>query len=674
MSAEDKDTDASPNEEERPSGSTPGEGRGSDEELTVGGVIEESGPKRTRPIIYDVIGGLVLLLIIVAAIYYYVGFGGEQAARQTPQNAQQQAGAPERPAGEAQQPTLEAPPPVEEWSPAEFQLPPPEETSDVDAALQKAQENMQAGQLIEPEGNNALESFRSVLKSDPGNEQAQEGITEIVKRLIQQANGALDEGRLRDALELVSAAKAIRPDAEGLSDLQSRVEEKREVINALSDASKDLNQGRLLEPEGNNALEGYRHVLELDPENADAQQGVVNVERRLLEMATTAARDLDFAKANQLVEQAAGVRESNEAVNNTRDNIEQFRQDTLQKLATQAQQAIDDGNYDQARDLIGQAGKVAPGSEQVAELQQALTRATVYAKYSPGDTFSDELSSGDQGPTMVVIPVGSFRMGSPDSEAGHTSYEAPVHQVTFTNGIALSQTEVTVSEFRKFIEDTGYTTDAQKDESGSVYSEDTGRVEKRDGVRWFDDFHGENARNDLPVIHVSWDDAQAYVNWLSQQTGQSYRLPSEAEFEYAARGGTTTPYWWGEGSPDSRVENLTGEDDRSSEGRSWDRARAFPGYEDGYWGPAPVGSFVANPFGLMDIGGNVSEWVEDCWHDSYARAPSDGSAWVNRGCKRRVVRGGSWVSPPERTRSAFRISGDPHTHTIQVGFRVARDL
>jgi len=674
MSAEDKDTDASPDKEEQPTGSKPGEGREPEEELTVGGVIEEPGPSRSRPIIYDVIGGLVLLFIIVAGIYYYVGFGGEQVQRQTPEVAQQQATGAEQPAGEEQHPSLEAPPPVEEWSPAEFQLPPPTQTSDVDAELAKAREHMQAGQLIKPEGNNALESFRSVLESDPGNQEAQQGIDGIVQRLIQQANGALDDGRLRDALELVSAARAIRPDAEGLSDLQSRVEAKREVINALSDAASDLKEGRLLEPEGNNALEGYRHVLELDPENSDARQGVVNVERRLLEMATTAARNLDFEKANQLIEQASGVRESDEAVNGTRDNIEQFRQDTLQKLATQATQALDQNDYQQAGDLIDQAAKVAPGGERVAELKQALTRATVYAKYKPGDTFTDELSSGEQGPAMVVIPVGSFRMGSPDSEVGHSSYEAPVHQVTFTKGIALSRTEVTVNQFRQFIEDTGYTTDAQKDGSGSVYSEDTGRVERRDGVRWFDDFHGEKARGDLPVIHVSWDDAQAYVNWLSKQTGHSYRLPSGAEFEYAARGGTTTPYWWGEGSPDRKVENLTGEDDRSSEGRSWDKERAFRDYDDGFWGPAPAGSFVANPFGLSDIGGNVSEWVQDCWHDSYARAPFDGSAWVNRGCKRRVVRGGSWVSPPERTRSAFRISGAPDTHTIQVGFRVARDL
>ncbi len=259
-----------------------------------------------------------------------------------------------------------------------------------------------------------------------------------------------------------------------------------------------------------------------------------------------------------------------------------------------------------------------------------------------------------------------------EGEQGRRSYEGPRHQVTFSNGFAFSRTEVTVGEFRRFVEDTGYTTDAERTGSSSVYSEDSGRVERRNGIHWIHDFHGDRADADLPVIHVSWNDAKAYTDWLSEQTGESYRLPSEAEWEYAARGDTTTPYWWGTGSPDETVENLTGEGDRSDSGRSWNQS--FQGYRDGFWGPAPVGRFEPNPFGLMDIGGNVGEWVEDCWHDSYARAPGDGSAWVNQGCERRVVRGGSWGSPPDRTRSAYRISGAPTTHTTQVGFRVTKDL
>jgi formylglycine-generating enzyme required for sulfatase activity len=162
------------------------------------------------------------------------------------------------------------------------------------------------------------------------------------------------------------------------------------------------------------------------------------------------------------------------------------------------------------------------------------------------------------------------------------------------------------------------------------------------------------------------------VEWLARGTGKSYRLPSEAEFEYALRAGTSTQYWWGDGSPPKPMENLTGEHDISRGRRQW--STYFKGYGDDFWGPAPVASFGANPFGLYDIGGNVGEWVRDCWHDTYLRAPADGSAWVNPGCKLRVVRGGFWASSPDQVRSAFRLSASPDRRDARIGFRIARDL
>ena len=173
-------------------------------------------------------------------------------------------------------------------------------------------------------------------------------------------------------------------------------------------------------------------------------------------------------------------------------------------------------------------------------------------------------------------------------------------------------------------------------------------------------------------MHVSFNDAAAYVAWLSERTGKRYRLPSEAEWEYAERAGSTARYAWGAANPARVIGNFTGDGDRSVSGRSW--TKAFPRYNDGYWGPAPTGRFAANAFGLFDMSGNVSEWVEDCWHDSYLRAPADGSAWINPGCGRRVVRGGSWGSAPEQTRSAFRVSAADDTRSARVGIRVARDL
>ena len=168
------------------------------------------------------------------------------------------------------------------------------------------------------------------------------------------------------------------------------------------------------------------------------------------------------------------------------------------------------------------------------------------------------------------------------------------------------------------------------------------------------------------------EDAEAYAAWLSAQTGERYRLPSEAEFEYALRGGRADPYPWGAGAPPRVVGNLTGDGDRSRSGRRW--SNAIERYDDGPWGPAPVRSYPPEAFGTFDLVGNVSEWVLDCWHDSYLRAPVDGSAWINPGCGDRVVRGASWASTLDRARSAYRQPSPVATTHARLGFRVVREL
>ena len=176
----------------------------------------------------------------------------------------------------------------------------------------------------------------------------------------------------------------------------------------------------------------------------------------------------------------------------------------------------------------------------------------------------------------------------------------------------------------------------------------------------------------MPVLHVSAKDAGAYVEWLSAQSGRRYRLPSEAEFEYAFRAGSSARYPWGEGVPPEGAGNMTGTLDQSPGGRRW--GNAFPNYGDGYWGPAPVASFSPNSWGVHDLAGNVSEWMGDCWHASYRRAPGDGSAWFNPGCRDQVIRGGSWASSPAQTRASWRALASVDTTNARIGFRVARDL
>jgi formylglycine-generating enzyme required for sulfatase activity len=309
----------------------------------------------------------------------------------------------------------------------------------------------------------------------------------------------------------------------------------------------------------------------------------------------------------------------------------------------------------------------------VNQLRRRLEEARIYGGFQPGQTIRDHfINQGFWTPETVVVLAGSYMMGSSAFEDGRNDNEGPRHRVTFRRGFAIGRTEVTVKEFRKFIDKTGYRTDAQKQKFSTIYNHSSGRLTRHDGVTWEMNYEGKKAEGQEPVVHVSWNDAMAYVQWLARGTGKSYRLPTEAEFEYALRAGRKTKYWWGDGMPPNRSGNFTGEHDISRRRRQW--STFFEGYEDKYWGPAPVASFNTNPFGLNDIAGNVGEWVRDCWHDTYLRAPVDGSAWLNPGCKLRMVRGGYWASSPDQTRSAFRLSAQPDQRDARIGFRIARDL
>ena len=190
------------------------------------------------------------------------------------------------------------------------------------------------------------------------------------------------------------------------------------------------------------------------------------------------------------------------------------------------------------------------------------------------------------------------------------------------------------------------------------------------GVDWRHDHLGKPARADNPVLHVTHADATAYAAWLSQRSGETYRLPSEAEWEYVLRAGSDSVYPWGNKPKQVEKGNLGGERDVFPNGRTL--RNAVPGYGDGYWGLAPVRRYSSEGFGSFDMLGNVAEWVEDCWHENYRRAPASGEAWVNPGCRQRVVRGSAWLDSVEFSRSSFRMPVDAGESSARVGFRVVR--
>jgi len=250
-----------------------------------------------------------------------------------------------------------------------------------------------------------------------------------------------------------------------------------------------------------------------------------------------------------------------------------------------------------------------------------------------GESFRD----CDVCPEMVVIPAGSFRMGSPEGESGRSEDEGPVHTVTFERPFAIARHEVAFDEWDACVRD------------GSCRH-------KPDDEGW--------GRGRRPVINVSWKDAKEYVQWLSRKTGQDYRLPSEAEWEYAARAGTKTPFFTGDCISTDQA-NYDGNYD-------YDGCGAKTGVYRGK--TLPVGSLASNAWGLYDVLGNVWEWTEDCWNDSYEGAPSDGSAWTDGDCSRRVLRGGSWGNYPDVVRSADRNRNDTVLRNDFIGFRPARTL
>jgi len=280
-------------------------------------------------------------------------------------------------------------------------------------------------------------------------------------------------------------------------------------------------------------------------------------------------------------------------------------------------------------------------------------------------------------------------MGSPRDEEGRYEDEGPQHKVTFKNDFYMAETQVTVEQYRVFVESAGYKTSAEQRGFSNLRNPDSGEWVEMSGVNWRHNNRGEPSDDNMPVVHVSWDDAAAYAKWLSEKTGKQYRLPSESEFEYANRAGTTTRYWWGNNTPATKIANLKGELDIPNDDKSWfptpqERQYAyrqgytpmlFKGYGDGFWGIAPVASFEANPFGLYDTTGNVWEWMTDCWNSSYHGAPSDGSPRTKEGvCSLRVLRGGSYYCFPRHVRSANRWAQPRADTAMYIGFRVVRDL
>lgn len=531
--------------------------------------------------------------------------------------------------------------------------------------------------LPDEEQNRQLQQLLSDLAQKPGDGLLLEQLNTLLLDVLVQANSMIDGGSSKQAGQLLSVIQSIDPALTGLNAVKKRLLTINEIDKLLSAGNVALESGRLLEPENNNALYYFNAAVKKDPRSQPAHQGLSRLQKMLVELALESARELDFDTAEAWLLDASAAWENQDAVEASRVEIATFKQEYADELELKAIGSMNSGNYNFADfhiiDLIALGGQ----EERVEALRERLEEARHYGGFEPGQIISDELlQSGGMAPDIVIIAAGSYLMGSRPGSTIAKDHEKPQHRITIQHGFGMGVREVTVDEYRLFVERSGYRTAAERSGKSRIYDESAGRLSYKDGINWQHDYRGREAKPGMPVLHVTADDARVYARWLSAETGKRYRLPSEAEYEYVARAGGNGTYWWGEGPPTEAVENLTGERDKSPEKRQW--TTSFKRYGDGHWGPAPSGSFedaeLTHPMGVLDISGNVSEWTEDCWHQNYVKAPGDGSAWVNPGCNRYVARGGYWASAPEQSRAAYRIPAKADSHGPVIGFRIARDL
>ena len=418
--------------------------------------------------------------------------------------------------------------------------------------------------------------------------------------------------------------------------LYIRDDQEREVAAATVEMDRNLFPPGMFGPD-------VRKLLARCAGEADA--GRLGVARRCYEEARASAPgDSDVGEGVRAgLERIAGLEEEARAVGDV-------------------EEAIGRGTLDEARRRLEDLKRLNAGHSRLAELERGLARAERRAEAERERTVGRRFRDCAGCPELVVVPSGTYKMGSPAGEEGRDDDEGPVHEVTFARPFAVGVHEVTRGEFARFVSSTG------RSMGDSCRTYEGGEWEERSGRDWRSP--GFSQTDAHPVVCVSWEDAKGYVGWLSRETGKEYRLLSESEWEYVARGGRRTARYWGE-SEGGQCRYANGADREAKRHNSgWTTVNC----SDGHYRTAPVGSYEANGYKLHDVLGNVWEWVEDCWNGDYHGAPSDGSAWESGNCGTRVLRGGSWSDEPGNLRSAYRDGSFTGNRLSRAGFRVARTL
>ena len=482
-----------------------------------------------------------------------------------------------------------------------------------------------------------MEAYREYMSSYPGGRHVVEA-RERESALRAEAERLERERNLRALAE-----EAVRVKKESQRRERERLAEERRAAKRHADdaayaRAKSLGTVQAYR-EYMSSYPGGRHVVEVRQRESALRAEAERLERE---------RDL-----RALAEEAARVKK--ESQRRERERLAEERR--------AAKRHADDAAYARAKSLgtvqaYREYMSSYPGGRHVVEVRRLRAKAEARERKMPWKDCPEC-------PELVGVPGGSYMMGSPRGEKGRYRNEGPVHRVTLSKPIAVGVYEVTRGEWSVFASETGHSA------GSSCLMDEGGQWKKQSGSGWRNPGFSQEERE--PVVCVSWEDTQAYVGWLSKKTGHAYRLLSESEWEYAARGGTSTSRYWGERRK-GQCRHANGMD-QAVKRRYGDWNWIIASCDDGHAHTSTVGSYRPNEYGLYDMLGNVWEWVGDCWHDSYKGAPADGSAWTRgEDCGRRVSRGGSWNYPPRDVRSAKRngsYSGAKHNGT---GFRVVRTL
>lgn len=532
-----------------------------------------------------------------------------------------------------------------------------------------AQQSHQQEHDFFPERQNALFYLLKARQNGLETPESEQLLTELHARLYAAAELASSQYQAQRLKDLTARLKSIDAEDEKIAGYTETIARIYSLERLLKKAKTQLDNDTFVSDNQDDLLHTLANLERLDPNYPAAIELKNSSIAKLNQLVLRATEENDYQAAEQTLQIAKQIDAEHVEVAAIEEMIARHKQSRFSYLDEQFYLAIERLDSRRATDLINRLASLELAPEQIAEYRATLSQMQTYAHYKVGENFVDELNNGEQGPEMVVVPTGQFKMGSNTGLKHHR----PAHRVDLDYGFAISKNEITVAEFRQFVEQSGYVGDAEKNNGSQIYDSRGGRIKRKSHVNWRHDYLGKIAADNSPVVHISYNDAQAYVKWLSAQSEHSYRLPSESEFEYLLSAGSQTLYPWGNQAPTKTIGNFSGGKDRLRGSRiRW--RKGFPDYQDGYWGAAPVGRFVPNPYGINDLSGNVMEWVADCWHDSYQRAPKNGQAWINYGCTHHVIRGGHWGSSKSAYFTRHRLKARKNHTDLRLGFRVARNL